>query len=175
MNQQVVLRLAERYLDLIPGIGLHCYHYARLSRRRSIVVTKYIDSIAYLPRDDTKIIEIEYNDRPAKHMKLSLLDYLIIGSTKIYGEVRMLIGALKTLSRTRTKPSIIHIHSANYLIAGLILKYFFRVPACLNCGSSEVLRAPKIPIYRQLFRLLDIAFYVSRDMEKGLHSMMPSE
>ncbi len=158
-----------------PGIGLHSFHYARLSRRRSLIITKHLETPPISPIDDVIIEEIRYNDSSVKKEKISVFDILAIGVTKIYGETRLLLGALRAIRRNRIKPEIIHVHSANYLMSGAILKLIYGVPLCLNFGGTELLRAKRIPYYRWMFRRLTVGFYVAKDMEQTLFSMMEPE
>lgn len=171
-----VVRLARTVPRPVqPGIGLHCFHYTRLSKRRSLILTKAMDSPPIRPRDDTTLVEIDYQDRSATKEKLGRLDVLVVGLSKIYGEARFLRGALRALRKEGVRPSVIHVHSANYLLTGAVLKRIYGAPLCLNFGGTELLRARSIPYYRWMFRQLDIGFYVARRMEESLFSMMDRE
>ena len=168
-----VLRLARNIpRSNTPGVGLHCYYYAKLSKRRSIIITKSSNSDAIIPRRDTKIFAVKYTDKSAKKKILNYKDYLLIAPTKLYGELRMLAATINQVKKERAHPSIVHIHSVNYLLTGLIIKLIYNSRVCLNCGGTEVLRAPKIPFYRHFFRYLDAVFYVSKSMEPDLFNLV---
>jgi glycosyltransferase involved in cell wall biosynthesis len=117
-------------------------------------------------------VEIDYRDWLAKREKLTRIDIVLIGLTKIYGDLRVLLGTIGALRRNEMWPEVIHVHSANYLLSGVILKFLYRAPLCLNFGGTELLRAERIPYYRWMFRRLDRGFYVAHDMETRLYSMM---
>ena len=158
-----------------PGIGLHCFHYARLSRRRSLIVTKKMEAELHLPRKDCMVVEVDYRDRTITREKITPLDILVVGSTKIYGDLRLLVKTIATLRKQKIKPQAIHVHSANYLLSGAVLKLLYRVPLCLNFGGTELLRAKRIPYYRWMFKFLDAGFYVAREMEDDLRQVMDFE
>lgn len=171
--QKVVLRLARTMpRPDQPGIGLHCFHYTRLSRRPALIITKRMASPFIRPREDTTLVEIDYRDRSVTREKLTMTDIVMVGLTKIYGDLRLLLGTIVALRRNQMWPEVVHVHSANYLLSGAILKLLYRVPLCLNFGGTELLRAERIPYYRWMFRRLDCGFYVARDMESRLYSMM---
>ena len=172
-HQKVVLRLARTMPNPEqPGIGLHCFHYTRLSQRAALIVTKQLSSPFIRPREDTTLVEIDYRDRSVTREKLTMTDIVMIGLTKIYGDLRLLLGTIGALRRNKMWPEVIHVHSANYLLSGVILKYLYSAPLCLNFGGTELLRAERILYYRWMFRRLDRGFYVAHDMEPRLYSMM---
>jgi glycosyltransferase involved in cell wall biosynthesis len=168
--KKIVLRLARTLpREEQPGAGLHCFHYTRLSKRQSLIITKKAKGEVISPRDDSIIIEINYSDTFAKSERLNILEVAIIGLTKIYGELRFIIGAVIALRKFRMQPEIIHVHSSNYLISGVFLKWLYRVPLFLNFGGTELLRAKSIFYYRYMFGLITGGFYVARSMEVELH------
>ena len=169
----VVLRLARTMpCSSSPGVGLHCFHYTRLSRRSTLIVTKQIDGTPFKPREDTTIVQVDYRDLSSQRATLTRFDIITIGLTKIYGDLKILAKSLAALKRYHVRPAVIHVHSANYLLAGAILKMIYRAPMCLNFGGTELLRAERIFFYRWMFRWVDRGFYVSRGMETQLFKMV---
>jgi glycogen(starch) synthase len=170
----VVLRLARTIpRPNQPGVGLHCFYYSKQSRRQSLIIAKRADDDPYLPREDTKIVEVTYGDYSANKEYITLLDTLRIGITKIYGELYIFFAAIFALRRYKMRPEVIHVHSVNYILAGVLLKFIYHAPLCLNFGGTELLRAEKLRYYRFLFKFLSIGFYVARDMERRLFKFMP--
>ena len=171
-----VLRLARTYpRQDRQGIGLHCRYYALYSRRKSLILTKAMEAPPLPCRADTVLREVAYSDIPAGAEKLGALRLLKVGVTKLHGELVFLRAAMKLIREQPEKPTIIHVHSANYVFAGLFLKMRHGIPLCLNFGGTEVMRARKLWPYRFAFRRLDAGFYVAREMEKSLFQYMEPE
>ena len=99
---KVVLRLARTLpRKSHPGIGLHCYHYTRLSKRRTLIVTKHLDSPLLSLQKDTDIVEINYRDLSLTREKLTLFDVALVGFTKLYGDFRLFVATLYTLVKKK--------------------------------------------------------------------------
>lgn len=169
----VILRLARTYPRKDrQGIGLHCRYYALYSRRKSLILTKAMESPPLPCREDTVIREVTYSDIPAGSENLGAWGLLKVGITKLYGELVFIRAATKLFRKLPERPTIIHVHSANYIFAGLFLKMLYRVPLCMNFGGTEVMRARKLWPYHFAFRRVDAGFYVAHQMEKTLFQFM---
>ena len=156
-----------------PGAGMHCYKYTILSKYKSVILTKEnIGNIKPFP-NSVPIYQMKYQDITAKSSELKLLNYIAIGISKLWGELICLKEILKILRNNNF--SFIHIHSINYLIAGVLAKKIFKIPIGLNLGGTDFQRAKNIWLYRFLLKQVDKLFFVSLKVRDELLEIVDEE
>jgi L-malate glycosyltransferase len=162
-----ILRLCRTLpCDTNPGAGMHCFKYSVLSKYESVILTKEkITKIISFPRE-IPIYQMKYRDLTAKSSNLKFLNKIAVAATKIWGEMVCIINMLSLIRKENF--FFIHIHSINYLIAGVFAKIIFKIPIGLNIGGTDFYRAKNIWFYRILLKKVDKIFYVSSEIKGEL-------
>ena len=109
---------------------------------------------------------MKYKDLTAKSLNLNFFSVIVIGASKIWGELVCFFALLKIVRKN--KFFFIHIHSINYLISCFIVKMIFKIPIGLNLGGTDFERAKNIWFYRLLLKRVDRIFFVSYEMKDEL-------
>ena len=100
------------------GVGLHAYNYSKYVDIPTDVFVKDIDSNdIFLDLKNVSFIHVKYEDILLSRTN-SKLKYFLILITKLKGEIKMFFALLNSVDKRLSKESILHIHSANYLIGG---------------------------------------------------------
>ena len=169
-----VLRVCRTFPSINnPGAGMHCYQYTILSKYKSVILTKENIGNITLSSNSVPIYHMKYRDIIAKSSELNLLNYIAIGISKLWGELICLKEILK-ISRNNNF-SFIHIHSINYLIAGVLAKKILKVPIGLNIGGTDFQRAKNIWLYRVFLKQVDKLFFVSLKVRDELLKIVDEE
>lgn len=172
-NKKIILRLCRNYPRVEhQGIGLHAYFYTQYSQFATVVVSKFSNSTLISGRSDTVVHEISYSDLAATKSNLGVAKFILIGLSKVFGEAAFLFGTLKFLRGKEFNIAAVHVHSINYLFAGIALKHIRKVPLFLNFGGTDLLRAKNIWLYKLGLKQIDAGFYVSKSMEADLAKIL---
>ena len=137
----MIIRLCRTFpRSDFPGIGLHCYHFSQYIKQPTLIFTKYMDSSPIHVPKNAKLIEIRYKDLSFQKEKESLLRTVLIVFSKIWGEIIFGISVLRYLRKNKIQISILHLHSINFLITALFVKFFFQCKTIMNFGGTDLLR-----------------------------------
>lgn len=142
-----------------PGAGLNCYKCAEISQHDSTILTKENTSNVIGLSRLVPLYGFKYRDITMSGSKVSKIHFVFVGLSKIWGELCCVAALLPILFKK--KYDFIHVHSINYLMAGLVGKIIFNIPIALNLGGTDFYRAKNLLFYKFLLRKVDLIFTVS--------------
>jgi glycosyltransferase involved in cell wall biosynthesis len=142
-----------------PGAGLNCYKCAEISEFKSSILTKENTSRVINFSRLVPLHGFKYSDIAMSGAKVSKIHFVLVALSKIWGELCCAVKVLTILVKERH--DFIHVHSINYLMAGLVGKMFFNIPLALNLGGTDFYRAKNLLLYKLLLRKVDLILTVS--------------
>ena len=163
----MILRLTRTFpRNKFNGVGLSAYYLQKFSNKRNIIFTKKINSKILKLKKKNVLIEIDYKD--LKFNQKNVINFIPILITKIYGEIIFFTKIYKYLKQKNLNPSIIHVHSINYIFSGILLKSLYNIPLFLNFTGSDFYRLKKLKILNLIISKVDKVFNVSKKINNEL-------
>jgi glycosyltransferase involved in cell wall biosynthesis len=174
LRSQFIIRLCRSLpSDLNPGVGRHCFLFSQWIGRPTLIFTKEdLGNLVDFPENVT-IVKIRYSDLVFENRKVSLIKFIIIFLSKIWGELIFAKTIISYCVKNQIRPNIIHVHSINYLLCAVVLKYIFKCSLFMNFGGTDLLRLKTITLMKSLVRRVDSIFYVAKSMEFELKALFP--
>ena len=115
---------------------------------------------------NNELWQIDYND--LKFKETNTFTFIFILFSKIYGELIFLINIIKIIRQKKIRFSIIHVHSINYILTGIILKKLYKAKLFLNLGGTDFYRMKKYKIVNFIIKRVDKIFTVSKIISEEL-------
>ena len=123
------------------SIGLHAYNYTKyINVPTEIFLKDSLQNHSLLNLDNANFKTIKYYDLKFTSKNHNLISYLLIAVSKLIGEIIMFFNIIFRLNKHNIQNSIIHIHSANYMISGILISRFFKIPVILQLGGIDILK-----------------------------------
>ena len=155
-----VLRICRTLpTNTTPGAGLNCYKCTEHSEFNSTILTKENTSRVIGFSRLVPLHGFKYSDITMSGSKVSKIHFVLVGLSKIWGELCCAVKLLPILVKERH--DFIHVHSINFLMAGLVGKMILNVPLALNLGGTDFYRAKNLVLYKFLLRKVDLILTVS--------------
>ena len=163
-----IIRICRTWpTEKFGGVGLHAYNYSKYINIPTDVFVKEIDSNNKpLKLENVSFITVNYKDilLNRTNNKLKLLLILI---TKLKGEIIMFINLFNKIDRKLIKESILHVHSANYLIGGFLISYLHKIPIILQLGGTDIVRIKQSYIHRIISRKIKYFICVNDNIKNS--------
>lgn len=164
-----IIRLCRTYPRVSsPGIGLHCYHFSRLIDQKTVVFTKKMISPPLDLPSNVDFVEICYSDLSFRRQNESILRLSFIIVSKVWGEIVFSWMVLRYLRRCKVMVELIHLHSINFLLTALLLKWVFQAPVVMNFGGTDLVRLSRYKLFKWMVGRVDLALYVAKAMKPDL-------
>ena len=164
-----IIRLCRTYPRVSsPGIGLHCYHFSRLIDQKTLVFTKKMTSQPLDLPSNVDFVEICYSDFSFRRRNESIFRLILIIVSKVWGEIVFSWMVLRYLRRCKVMVELIHLHSINFLLTALLLRWVCQAPIVMNFGGTDLVRLRKYRVLKWLAGRVDLALYVAKTMQSDL-------
>ena len=157
------------------SIGLHAYNYTKFINIPTEIFLKQSfqkESLLNLKNANFKIIN--YKDLKFTLKKPNPFLYLLIACSKLIGEFIMFLKLITCLDKKNIQKSIIHIHCANYMIAGIIISKIYKIPVILQLGGTDIFRIKNSIIHRNLINLIDFFICVNENIANEIKKINPN-
>lgn len=157
----MILRITRTFPRIkYNGIGLSSYYLQKFSKEKNFIFTKKINSRIFKLNKKNRLWQIHYKD--LKFKEKNTFSFIFIFFSKIYGEVVFLLNILFIIRKKKIQFSIIHVHSINYILTGIILKKLYKAKLFLNLGGTDFYRMKKYNIFNFIIKRVDNIFTVSK-------------
>lgn len=171
----MILRISRTYPRIDQqGIGLHCFFYSKLIRKKTTIFTKKINSNPHEIPPNVTLKEIGYKDIKFSSQNENFYKLFFILISKLYGEIIFSLHILLFMFREHKDIKIIHLHSANYLFTTFFLKLIFSKPIIINLGGTDLQRIIRYKLLRNILSKFDAILFVSSDMDSVLSNYCPN-
>ena len=78
----------------------------------------------------------------------------------------MFFALLNSVDKRLSKESILHIHSANYLIGGFLISYLYKMPIILQLGGTDIIRIENSFIHKKILKRIKYFICVNDNIKK---------
>jgi glycosyltransferase involved in cell wall biosynthesis len=157
----LILRITRTFpRNKFNGIGLSSYYLQKFSKEPNLIFTKKINSKPIAIGKKNLLKEIDYQDFGFKKNNNFSILYIIL--SKIYGELIYFLNIFFFLKKENIRPTLIHVHSINYIFTGIFLKKIFNVPLYLNLGGTDYYRLKEFKILKFITQNVNKVFTVSK-------------
>ena len=148
------------------GVGLHAYYYSKYIDIPTDVFVKDIDSNDMpLNLKNVSFIHVKYKDILLNKTN-SKLQYFLILITKLKGEIIMFLRLFNSIDKRFLKESILHIHSANYILGGFLISYLYKIPIILQLGGTDIVRIENSFIHKKILKRIQYFICVNDNIKK---------
>jgi glycosyltransferase involved in cell wall biosynthesis len=158
----------------MPGAGLHAYYYTKFIDRATVVFTKRDAAPVLDVPSVAELVEVEYSDFSFRQRR-ERLRYPLIAAGKLYGDLRMLLAALRCLRTRLSDVKVIHLHSHTYVLTALVLRRLSGAPILVGCHGTDVFRLEGNRLMAWLLAKADAFLYVSSALEPRLRALFPGK
>lgn len=152
-----------------PGFGYHPYRLANGLQWPAMVLTRKTDEPYLESREHVKLLELPYEDKAIGISATFFRLYYYIHN--VFQQVMFFSRARKAVKDF--KPDIIHLHSANLLFVGLLMKRYLSVPLVVFFIGSDSMRVANNRLLQTLFGSVDRIVCVSKSMRTTLSRVFP--
>tara|TARA_Y100000589_G_scaffold173162_1_gene164405 strand:+ start:672 stop:1817 length:1146 start_codon:yes stop_codon:yes gene_type:complete len=155
------------------GVGLHAFFYSKYINIPTTIFVKDIkkkDNPVTLANISIKTVN--YRDILLKKKKNNILLLLLILITKARGEIIMF---LNLIIRTEIKRinNILHIHSANFILSGYLLSFFYKIPIIVQLGGTDILRMEKSIIHKFILKRIIYFICINNEISNKIKRINP--
>jgi len=157
------------------GVGLHAFYYSKYINMPTRIFVKDIaskDKPLLLENISLKIVR--YKDIIFKKKKTHLLLFIFILISKLKGEIIMFLNLINFIRKEKSKKNIIHIHSANFILSGFLISYFYKIPVVMQLGGTDIIRMEKSIIHKLILKRIKYFICINSQISNKVKSINPN-
>lgn len=155
----------------LPGGGLPAYFMCQHIHWPTLMITEKRRGTFRRPPANTQLVRIPFWDTSiSQYRGLRRICRLLI---KASGNAIYLLQSL--VPALYFRPDIVHVHTAQLLPHGIVMKFLLKTPLCVTIHGSDMIFIEQSRLWRRLIRLADRVFYVSKSMVERLEPLVPQE
>ena len=157
------------------GVGLHAFYYSKYINIPTKIFVKDIEEKDQpLILNNISFKRISYRDILFKKKKTNIIIFLIILITKLKGEIIMFINLIFFIGNQKSKNNIIHVHSANFILSGFLISFFYKIPLVIQLGGTDILRMEKSIIHKFVLKRIKYFICINNQISNKVKSINPN-
>jgi len=159
-----IIRICRTWpTDNCRSIGLHAYNYTKfIDIPTEIFYKESFPNQSPLDLENANFKIVKYKDFKFTAKNHNIFSYFLITFSKLIGETIMFLKIISSIEKKNIKNSIIHIHSANYMISGTLIAKIYKIPVILQLGGTDIYRLKSSVIHRKLVKIIDYFICVDK-------------